>query len=141
MLVLKILGIIVLAFILICCIFEINERCKKRFKVPLFSKNITVSLFLSSLFIIISKIWYHNIIKTGKGDLLNPQIIIGLSSIVIIYSLIDIYRKTNLIYGTIGIIFYGVFCLILYFGILAFLIVVIFSIIFSTPAKPVNIRY
>lgn len=50
MLVLKILGIIVLAFILICCIFEINERCKKRFKVPLFSKNITISLFVSSLF-------------------------------------------------------------------------------------------
>lgn len=141
MLVLKILGIIILTFILICCIFEINERCRKRFKVPLFSKNITISLFVSSLFIIISKIWYHNIIETGKGDSLNPQMIIGLSSIVIVYCLIDIYRKTNLIYGTIGIIFYGVFCLILYFGILAFLIFIIFSIIFSTPAKPVNTRY
>lgn len=138
MLVLKILGIIVFMFIISCCIIEINERCIKRFKVPLFSKNTMICIFVSSILMLISKIWYNDIIKTGKGDLLNPKVLIGLSVIIALCCLINIYRQTNFVYGSVGIILYVIACIFLYIGIFLFLLVFIFGGIFGTPAQPVR---
>lgn len=118
MLVLKIFGI----FLVVCLIFngisELNKSCKEKFNRSFISAETIGFQVVIGTFIFVGKSWYKSAL-TNNGDILNGQLLIGLGIISGIGYIIHLYKTTNFLYGTIGMI---IILLFLALYILAFIL-------------------
>lgn len=134
MLMLKILLGVGVIFVLIALITFINNLYEEKFQIKPFSAKLLIFQILSGSCFYIAYHWYEKIKKSG-GDKLNPIVLFILGVIIAILLCVYIYKKTDLVYGTLGslinfgLIYIGAYAIVVF--IAAIMLFILFGMVTS----------
>lgn len=139
MTVLKIISIILVIIFFIKMISIFNNHCEKKFNFKFFS---TSSFIIAATSVALAGggyEWYKYSLL-NNGDTLNGIILISLSVIILCILVYHNYKKTNLLYGSLGTILQlGLFIPIAYIGMPLIILTLIAIIANGARVKPVRI--
>ena len=99
--VLKIIGEIILLCIAVGLFFYFDRQCKEQFQHVFIDKSSFITALIGGLLLFGGSAWREYAIKS-HSDTLNGLIIAILGFLIICWMIFMNYKKTNLIYGTIG---------------------------------------
>lgn len=139
MTVLKILGFFFAFCAIVGLIEMINSKFEKNFNFAIFSKPMAITQLINGLFFFVGKSWYDSAV-VHNGDKLNGEILMALGVIIAISTIVMIYKRTNLMYGTLGSVIHIASLLFFSFiGSFLFILYVIGNIILIFTSKPVYV--
>ena len=113
---------------------KVNFEYEKRFNIKMFSKENFKMPFIGSILIVIG------ILYKPSNDSISGVILIAIGIVMILYAIYMMYKKTDLVYGTIAAAIYTV--MVILYLILGFsLIFLIFAVILLSARSYRNDYY
>ena len=133
MLILKILAALAVLLILYFIAIEINKYTQKRYRF-LFLNKTTLTTSLSGYgSLLVGYNWYVNTLEK-HGDILNGQILIGVGTLLLFWTIYNNIKNTGLVVGTLFTLIQQLLYLMIGAGGLFILLVLV---LVSAQAKPV----
>jgi len=122
MIILKLIGLVLLALLIYWLVVEINKYTYKEYDYDFFNMHNFVVTAVGYAFLYFGNRWYMSAFK-ANDDLLNGQILLGIGMSLIIYVIYINIKSTSIILG----LFLTLFQLLLYVGLsfIAFFAIII----------------